>query len=76
MTTHAANPKNTAPPTATRTDLRDWRCACFSLLGRRRRNRLEVRHSRGHQYTMSLPVAVVCRCCGRLNELLPAPRAR
>ena len=53
-------------------DTRDWRCRCRNLLGKRRGDRLEVRFTRGHQYTMSLPVSVVCRCCGRLNELHPA----
>jgi hypothetical protein len=47
----------------------NWRCStCGSLLGRRVGNRLLIRFSRGHQYTLEGPVTAVCRCCKALNE--------
>lgn len=48
----------------------DWRCPCCDkLLGRRRGDRLHLRHARNHEYLVSLPASASCRSCGTMSEI-------
>jgi phage FluMu protein Com len=54
----------------------EWRChSCGKLLGTVRRERLQIRFSRGHEYTVAFPVTGVCRSCHALNELASPPES-
>lgn len=48
----------------------EWRCIrCQKLLGILEGDRLHIRFSGGHDYTVGLPATAVCRGCKKGNEL-------